>query len=501
MPEANSSSLLPKVGIKSEWDSLLRHIRPYSAGSMVDLALYILQFKHESEINELRNAPWQLLLLVKWALQDTRTNLRVGPRMPMAVFDQVRQEMWELPGKVVGDGSHGLAMMRSILNAQIDFQRPEGWEFLRWPALISRCPSDHSLRKLFRQHLRMDPATYMDLAFALQAYVLDGRTSFNDNAFASLRRSYRESVDGFLGLFVRSLPDLRIELRKPEAQQVRGRGELNEFPYLRRFPLVRLRNREIVCWHPLVLARGLEDAVHLRLSEAGSKYTEAFSRVFEQYVVSLSREANSAIIDEEEYKNRLGAQAPSVEAIWREDQCTILIEAKMALFGDALLVTDDLQAIYHKTKRVANAVAQGWKVTEALSNPANPYHIPAGKATYLVIVTSRELNLTSGPHLASLYPDQSMAQTSAIASRNLPISQILVMSILDFERMIGCVIDKQATLSQIVHDVSTANADPLTAKMFIGDHLYRYTKRFRDSSLIQDAVRTSMERLKCALRT
>jgi len=74
------------------------------------------------------------------------------------------------------------------------------------------------------------------------------------------------------------------------------------------------------------------------------------------------------------------------------------------------------------------------------------------------------------------------------------------MSILDFERMIGCVNDKQATLSQIVHDVSTANAEPRTAKMFIGDHLWRYTKRFRDPSLIQDAVQISMERLKGALR-
>jgi hypothetical protein len=491
--------LLEKPGMHDAWLRLMRQIRPFSAGSLVDLALQLLWHKSGSALEDLRIAPWQLLLLVKWALQDPLVHLRVGLRMPMFVMDQIRQSLWDMPGNVrPPTPASGIAFFRSMLHAQVDFQRAETWSFMRWPALIATCAGDHPLRREFRHYLGMEPDAYMDLAFLFQGNTLSGERTFDPAAFANLRSSYGNHIDQMFHLYARDLPALRAELRKPEAQEVRGRGELSEFPYLRRFPLVKLRNGQIACWHPLVLARGLEEGVHLRLSAAGERYTKAFSKVFENYVVQLGREARLNLVDEKQYKAAVGSNVRAVEAIVRDGDCTVLIEAKMSLFSDAVLVTDDPRSVYHKTKRVAAAVDQAWTVVDDLLSSTHPLFSSECKTHFLLVVTSRELHLGRGTHLEEIYPAGSL-KPSHSAARALPVNHIYVVSIEDFERLMGCVTAGEVTLSRLLRECVAMDSDPQTATFYLGDHLGRYTRRFQNSSLVQAAIDGSQRRLEHAL--
>lgn len=487
----------PPLRVDEAVRRIRNQLRKYSARSIVDAALHELWTDRGSRLENLRAAPWIALLLVKWALQDRMVHINIGPRITLPAFDRLRQEVWDLPTALDGQGQHGniFTMMRTLLQQQMEFQRAPGWGFLRWAALISRRPANDALWKRFRESLGMDPHTYIDLSMALFASSVNGTKNLADRFFDPLRPFYGEALTRFLGLFVRDLPALRDELQKPQAQEVRGRTELAEFPYLRRYPFVRLTPNEITCWHPLVLARGLEDAVHLRLSDYAEEYTRPFSRIFEDYVIELAIAAFPDAVTEGDYQLALGANAPKVEVLIQDGSCNILVEAKMALFADSVILTDDPETVLRKTKRVRDAVLQGWKVSSALSQPSNPYHSDLYAENYLLVIASRQLHLGYGNLLARLYPAGRLAYPDSDAERLLPLSHIFILSIEDFENLMGTVQAGEISLTTVLKKAAADNSDSSTAKMYFSDHLRGYKRRSHQPKLIELAIAESKHRL------
>lgn len=109
----------------------------------------------------------------------------------------------------------------------------------------------------------------------------------------------------------------------------RRRSELFEFPYFKRFPLLKIADDKYLVWHPTVLARALDEAVHLRFSDAGEDYTKPFSIVFENYVVELLCEVHPRLYTEADIKTWLEVQQAFPEAVVLFEVCNVLVEAKM----------------------------------------------------------------------------------------------------------------------------------------------------------------------------
>ena len=472
-------------------------LRKYSARSVVEAALRELWSDRGSKVENLRAAPWISMLLVKWALADRMAHISIGESIPQTVFDQLRQAVWDLPewAERAPTPATVMAMIRPMLQQQMEFQRPQGWGFMRWPALIARRPPTDAISQRFRQALAMDPDTYIDLGWALSTSSMHGKPRILESYFAPLRVHYGDAVDRMIGLFTRDLAALREELAKPEARIVQGRAELNEFAYLRRFPFVRLDPAAIVCWHPAVLARGLEDAVHLRLSEFGQQYTKPFSKIFEDYVIELGGEAVPTAITEQVYMSALDPAQPKVEVLLQEAGCNVLVEAKMSLFKDSVLVTDNEESIYFKTDRVREAIEQGWKVSRALERPGNPFHRPGVVENFLIVVTSRQLFLGTGRLLADLYPAGKLAYPDRDAERLLPLDHIFIVSIDEFERACACVRDGKVTFQELLRKAVTNNGDPQTGKFFMSQHLDDYPGKLPRPALIDDVFQASRARL------
>lgn len=500
-PTSSLMQRVPSTSQRSQLDEGIRRIRnrlrKYSARSVVEAALQELWSDRGSRMENLRAAPWISMLLVKWALADRMTHINIGGPIPQAVFDQLRQAVWDLPEwtERAPTPTTVMAMLRPMLQQQLEFQRPQGWGFMRWPALIARRPATDAISQRFRQALAMDPDTYIDLGWGLSTSSMHGKPRILDTYFAPLRAHYGDSVDRMVGLFTRDLAALREELAKPEAQTVQGRAELREFAYLRRFPFVRLDPAAIVCWHPAVLARGLEDAVHLRLSDFGEQYTRPFSKIFESYVIELSVEAVPAAITERAYMSTLDPQQPKVEVLLQEAGCNILIEAKMSLFKDSVLVTDNAESIYFKTERVREGIKQGWNVSRALEQPGNPFHRPGVVENFLIVVTSRQLFLGTGRQLAELYPAGKLAYSDADSERLLPLDHVFIVSIDEFERACACVRAGKVTFQEMLRKAVADNADPPTRKLFMSQHLDEYPGKLPRPALIEDVIRASRARL------
>lgn len=496
---AASVTTLPKRSIEEVRKSIINRLRRYSATSIADLALHNLWNPPTGVAEEVRSAPWLTLLLVKWAMRDNLVYLQVGSSIPPIVFDSLRQELWELQGASEGEKPNIWAMLRYLVHVQVEFQRSESWGFLRWPALYARLDPGSTNRKQFREGMGLEPEAFLDLAYGLYAAVLNRKMPIAHDYLSPFRSTYGNDVDRIYDLFVRDLSSLRQEMQAEVTQRVRGKQELFEFPYLRRFPFLRLRDGRIHCWHPLVFARGLEDAVHLRLSTLGEDYVNEFSRVFERYVTELATGCGLPILNEAAYKTHVGGHAPAVEAIFEGDDCNILVEAKMALFADDVLLQDNETALHQKTKRVRTAIKQGWRVGEIIREPTSNFGSRFQKSQdFLLVVTSRELNLGTGERMRLLYPPGEFDYPDAGAQQRLPLSNVFIMSIDDFERTVGCVAAGEINLSAVLKDAVIANQCGNTARMFFSDFIGKHTKNWAMPEVMQEARRSAERRIAAA---
>jgi hypothetical protein len=488
---------LPKRGIEEAHKSIVSRLRRYSATSIADIALHMMWNPPASKVEELQTMPWLTLLLVKWALQDNGVSLRVGPRIPQGELDHLRQQLWNLQGGGEGKGKPNIWLMpRSILHVQVEFQRSESWAFLRWPALYDRLDPGSTNRQQFREVMGMEPSVFLDMAYGLYAAVLDGNMPLDHDCLAPFRPKYGANVDQMYELLVRDLSGLRTELQADTAQRIRGKQELYEFPYLRRFPFLRLRDGRLHCWHPLVFARGLEDAVHLRLSNLGKDYVDAFSLVYEKYVTELVTGCGMQSLDEAAYKEQVGGHFPSVEAILEGEDCNIFVEAKMSLFADDVLLQDSETAIYQKSKRLREAIKQGWRVGALVRDPESGFGQRFQAAQdFLLVVTSRELIIGSGDALQRLYVPGIFDYPDDDAKQRLPLSNVFIISIDDFEHTMGCVTAGEVNLSTVLKEAVVANQRGDTARMFFTDFIGKHTKHWTQPAVLRDARRAAEARV------
>ena len=473
------------------------HLRRFSASSIVEAAMRLLWAEYPNKLDALQTAPWHILLLVKWSLQDKHIHLRVGRRIQSEEFDVCRQMVRDLVGQEYLASKPPIWLMLRAHMPQFDFQRPEGWGFLRWPALIAREPAEHRSRRQFIEQIGLSPEHFMDLTYGIMAAVTLCKLPIKPNWYEPVRHYYGASVDHYIRLIALDLPALRDQLQSDAKQQkLPLRQELYEFPYLKRYPFFKARNGFLYAWHPMVAARGLEEIVHLRLSRLGEQYTRPFSRLFERYVWELAQSMSSKTITEEEFENRAGQQASKVEAIIPLHGANVLIEAKMALFADDVLLTDNANQAHHKTKRVRDGIKQAWNVSKALraDNSLFPQCARA-QHDYLLLVTSRELGLGSGDKLRRLFAPGMLDYPDDDCRKWLPLENVFIMGILDYERLSVAVASNSVPLLDLLKEAVEKNRNPATSAILFDSFLAPYVKNWGSTDLLRQAHRDSRRRL------
>lgn len=476
---------------------ILQELRKYSATSVVDAAMHLLWQEHSDAYESLMILPWNILLLAKWALRDESTLIRIGRVISTQEFENLRAGVHELVER-----SHLVRkppphlMMRSHFQ-QFDFQRSEGWGFLRWPALIARQDAQNASRRQFVQVLGLPPEHFIDLTLSLIAAVHAKHMPVPRTYFDTLRPAYGNSIDAFEQLVALDLPALRYALREDaQASPTPLHQELYEFPHVKRYPFFKLRNGSLMPWHRMVVARGLEEIVHWRLARLGGRYTEPFSRIFEGYVSELAQSMSPSCVLEDQYEVLAGSSAPMVEAIIPYGSCNVLVEAKMALFGDDVLLTDNESQAFQKTKKVRDAIKQAWKVGKAVRSGESVLpQCASASQDFLLVVTSRELGLGSGEQLQRLYPPGSLSYPDDATARNLPLENVFTLSILDFERLATAVAGGDIDLPKFLASAVQKNRDPATSAILFDQFMATQVRSWGTPDLLLKAQQASQRRL------
>lgn len=437
--------------------------------------------------------------MLKWALRDPYVPLRAGSPVSEHDFNALRQMMLDLVGaEYKRKKPDNMYLMLRALFQQIDFQRPEGWTYLRWPALIARQPNSHPSRRQFVSEIGMPPEHFMDLAFCLIAAVMDGTTSFAADWLAPMQKAYGKSVDAMWQLVARDLISMRAEMQQEGASRLPLGQELHEPPYLKRFPFLKKRDGRYACWHPRIVARGLEEIVHFRLSGLQGQYTQPFSRLFERYVMELAKAMDGGAILDDQYQALIHGSKPSnVEALIPCGDCNVMVEAKMSLFGDdALLVDNEVQA-FQKTKKIRDGIKQAWSVGKDVRAVESP--VPACKTAerdYLLVVTSRELFVGSGEMLLRLYREGEFTYPDDACRENLPLTNVFVISIENFERLSTAVSAGNVKLPDLLKEAVERNRDPSTSAILFDAYLEKYVSSWGLPDLILTARDESEARIR-----
>lgn len=440
---------------------------------------------------------------------------------PPEIFDRCCDDLWNAQDSRYKHYDNERAidniylMMRSYVQPQIIFQRAIKFDFIRWPALLSRLDVEHPSRRLFVNRFGMSPERFICICYVLHALALNGSLVFNLDYFRPLIEHFGDSFTTFLNEFARDLPGLRLELRQElcrrlaEGKPARPLDEPREIPWVTKFPLLRLANNHARVWHPLIFAQGMESAVHKRLSERGQTYTQDFSKVFENYVLELIDEAGLKYFGEATYKEQVGKDKHAVEAIITIGKTNVFVESKLMAYSNQLTTTDRAPLVWTELRRVREAMRQGWLVSAQL----RMMDVPAWSCTratedFLIVVTSQPINASSGEHLKRMFRDnafnpvekESPCPTFDQLSR-LPLKNILLTSIDEFEHLIGCVINKEITLVEFLHEIAEANMNPAMAAMFMDQYLVSKTKAWYQPRALIYAREAAEETLTGAFNT
>src|SRR5690606_34520943 len=126
----------------------------------------------------------------------------------------------------------------------------------------------------------------------------------------------------------------------------------HEFPWLTKYPVLKLDKTRVLAWNSTIFFHGLEESIHIRLSEFGQLYTDSFSKVFEDYVIELIEESGTHAITDQEFKRLGNASMPAVDALIPHAEGNVFIESKMSLFADDVLLSDRPPLVRLKLKRI-----------------------------------------------------------------------------------------------------------------------------------------------------
>ena len=504
-PARGSDEIVDRASVdfSTAYSEIRKRLRKYRLSSVVERAFEVLWQPASNPFDALSRAPWQVLLLVKWALLDVEASEDRGRKLPMVVFDDIRQQLFSFPNRVDGVRRGSMPsrlFMRRLFYQQAEFQRAIGPDFVRQPAILADLLPAHPLRTMFRQKTGLDVLDFMDLTLAVHGFIAENKSDMSHGWFQPIQGTYgHEKLHAFTRCISADLPQLRMFLMGRPGAAERVASEYYEFTPLKRYPFWRAEEIHR-CWHSMVLYRGMEDFAHLLMSEAGAKYVQRFSKVFERYVVAELKRSDVDHYDETALRRIFGASVELPDAVIPMGGYNVIVEAKAGLFDDVIMAIGDPEILRHRTKSLTKAIEQGWSAAVAFRSGHAPANLKDATEDYLFVVTNKPLNVGSGADLKALYPEGRLSYPSEEARALLPLERIYFVSIGEFECLVASGIASDARqMHDFLRECVRLDADPATGKYFFDDHLQTFPGSSKGSRFLTAAMDAALERVERAI--
>jgi hypothetical protein len=247
-------------------------LRQCDPRSFIELAIDVLHSVYISDINALRTyQPWNLLLAIKWALQEADAESCERRAATMNDLHEVLHVLHEMEAYVRMPSSyeHASLFMRHLAFQQFWLQRgASGDALVRQDLIFSSLTDNHPFSRDFRQATGIRPVESIDLSFALLATLLKDPSPriINRQWFRTIEGSLSpDVVDRFFSGLSKTIAEFHVWLSNatqkniPIADQRILPTPLLEFPLIRNdpdtytvlFPTLAMRSMETIIYRTL----------------------------------------------------------------------------------------------------------------------------------------------------------------------------------------------------------------------------------------------------------
>lgn len=485
-------------------------IRRHEPESMLEHAVGILHQVQLKGIDAMRRyQPWNVLLAMKWILQEAYPLSHRRPRANLEDFHAVLRIVHEIDGHVrmPNEYDHVNLFMRHLAFQQFWLQQGASGEALvRQDLMFSPLPPSHPLAREFLRITGVHPREFMELAFALLTQVLKqpAPVVIHRHSFNPLHSGMAPAVvDAFLRHLSKSIPELHDWLcGEPYFGLAIADQKILPSPLVET-PLIRTKSGAYVISYATLLMRSLESVIYRTLRrDDPAQFGVRFGPVFEAYIARCFADAGVAFIDEAQLGTQLPAEGKCVDFLVSESDCNVFIDAKGVEMSALGRVSQRADLVLRAIKESAlKAVEQGMETALRLASAAPVRGLPTGnREAFLIVVTFDDLYLGSNCEFENIFGAHLVPKLERRFGPALPIplQNVFFLTIDELERLLVRV-QAKSSIGDILRYARVEDSDRRTQKFNFQQHLDSFSQQSTRLPMLQagleDLVRRCVSRL------
>lgn len=416
--------------------------------------------------------PWNVLLLMKWALQEHDETAHRRAPVTKNDFHIVLRMIQEIDAKglLPSHAEHITLFLRRIAFQQFWLQdKFSGPAVARQHLLFSALPPEHPLPREFQKTTGVSISDFATLAFSTFALVLQQPCPI----FISVE-SYRlvepRFPPGTIARFLRHMSRTTAEMcqwlrgdefKTPIEHQVLLRSPLIEFPLL-----TRDKERDYIILYPTLFIRALETAVYrtLRRLDANA-FGYRFGPVFETHLARCLDSGGVSYLNEQALRSRLQGEGKCVDFLIEEEDCVVLLDAKGVEMSVAGQLTHRADHLFDRIKESAiKGLEQGLATHQRLG---------ITKECFVLVVTYEQLFVGTNALFSAMFKSRIVPRMEEKFGKTLPVplANIFLLTVDEFERTVAHVAQKNDSFGGILRFVREEDRAHHTTRMTFQQHL------------------------------
>ena len=412
---------------------------------------------------------WHLLLLVKWTILygSSRDSRHLKPVTDYQV-NQLVNRAKDLGNNVreIAGNDDVFLLIRSLAYQQLWAQQREYLpdEIARQYLLFGSLENNHAFHKAFKNITCVAISDFLELSMALCTAILtDKVTSISDSYFSNIESKYESrTIPDFLDALSKTIPNAREWLQE-EYENVPENYRSVEYEYFAptpfiRHPLIKAGDQYFVI-SPDLLLQSLSNFIYDTLRRDNAQvFTNRFGIMFERLVGRSITTVQNAVLTEDALRRHFSNTADQqvVDYLIIEKDCNIFVEAKAVAMSLQGMVTDRPGTVRSQTKAsVIKGIEQAISLAHVLGKGAKVAGETTGtKQNYLLIVTYKELYVGNGQQFYDVFASKQIEKIlkKYNGGEHLPLSNIFIVSMNEFDVLLGSIHRGSKTLTDYMHD-------------------------------------------------
>lgn len=467
------------LGFEEYFRQIQRELSKRDVTSLVLTLSDRLHTIEELEVDQWQGwLPWYLLLLIRWSFEYGGTRYppkQVNPSVLPKLINLINQAESHHPLLEEGTYSGALGFFRTRAFQQFWLQhRLSGWDIARQYFLFYKYPVSESIQIQFAQIFGMKTNEFLGLSLAWLTLIrLNPRNIvFASSLLQGLDYS-EDTIKAFFRALSHSIQETRIFLSERKQSVKNPFFQVAEQTPFIRYPMLRLQNGYLI-YSKRVFEQTIQNFIYtaLKYSE-GSTFSEDFGRVLEKYVHESLLSTKLRFYTEKDLRRNFSLLKVT-DFVLPFENCTVMIEVKATEIKPSVQVYPRTEQLISELKdTIIKAVIQGFSTADALSRSNDDLEIQCRSDFYLLIITYRDHYLGSGQEAWKEFLGDAVAaelKQRGLDEQKLDPAKIAILSLREFDELIGLLWAGQADLNHILVEMVKSNSSPKTSKYLFSMH-------------------------------